>query len=340
MSTQELSNAVLAARISSYVSVGCSVVVFYDHLVLLPQEIRLIWSSKPSMWRTLFLLNRYVVPPCFIWMVYQLSNLSLASYSTLVSSIGQVAQRHQVIYRILIAVAALQQPAAFVFHRVYTIWNKRQFILIILVTSYACTYIGTVVLSIIAVVRFIIPDVSLDIQVACAAHGRSPFLVGAYSLPVILDLILLILTCWNALDRPIVTEHSTVMIGLVRDGIVYFAISLSLRLFNIVVFTRLGPEYINLSWPALWAIITAVVNRMILFGTNELREVQQQGFDPKGRLLGQLDLPFLLQNGIGSHTYLEPEDSSQGHSDSPTGTDIPLHSFLPKLEVSSRMSWF
>ncbi|KIJ57121.1 hypothetical protein M422DRAFT_773805 [Sphaerobolus stellatus SS14] len=295
MSVQDLATAVLAGRISSYVSVASSVVVFYDHILLLNQEIGLIWASKWSKWKALFLLNRYFVLPCFVWMGYQLSGLSSASYTAL-----------------------------------------RRSILIALVTLYISIYVTTIVLCTLDIVDSLAPHTSLQFRI-CALGDRLPLIAVAYSLPLILDVILLILTCWNALERPINIKQTTLTQELMRDGIVYFAISISLRVFNVIVFSKIAIVYTNLAWPALWAILTAVVSRMIIFGTKESQAVRLEGFDPKARLRGQLDIPFSYEHETSSLSSSYLENNLEEYSG--LGQNIQLQTILPEIMSNSRISW-
>jgi hypothetical protein len=50
---------------SSYLAVRTAagaVVLFYDHIMTLPDEHRFVWKAKPSFAKYAFLVNRYVVP--------------------------------------------------------------------------------------------------------------------------------------------------------------------------------------------------------------------------------------------------------------------------------------
>ena len=44
-----------------WVTAAGAVVLFYDHLITLPDECRFVWKAKPSFAKYAFLLNRYAV---------------------------------------------------------------------------------------------------------------------------------------------------------------------------------------------------------------------------------------------------------------------------------------
>jgi hypothetical protein len=52
------------------------VMVLYDHILTLPDEIALIWKSPPSLAKCAFLLNRYLVPVALIVVAFQMCGFS------------------------------------------------------------------------------------------------------------------------------------------------------------------------------------------------------------------------------------------------------------------------
>ncbi|KIJ50711.1 hypothetical protein M422DRAFT_777044 [Sphaerobolus stellatus SS14] len=92
-------------------------------------------------------------------------------------------------------------------------------------------------------------------------------LMVVYSVPIALDLLIFVLTFYNAFDRP---RHmdSALITQLVTDGIVYFVLLLTLRIFNIIIFAA-ADEFSASNF--IWAMITMLVNRMLITsGTIEL----------------------------------------------------------------------
>jgi len=119
--------------------------------------------------------------------------------------------------------------------------------------------------------------------------------VEAFALPIGLDVFLLILTLWNALDRPRRTQ-TTLMKQLYLDGIIYFCITTSLRMLNVVVIAKASIAYTQLSLYFFWAMIGLVLNRMLLVAGQAAYEVQVDD-TIYGRVtpVGQQASPFLFQ---------------------------------------------
>ncbi|OCH84701.1 hypothetical protein OBBRIDRAFT_741139 [Obba rivulosa] len=49
-----------------YSGIYLPALVFYDHILMLPRAVKLIWSRKLSCFTLLFYLNRYTI---FVWAV-------------------------------------------------------------------------------------------------------------------------------------------------------------------------------------------------------------------------------------------------------------------------------
>lgn len=136
----------------------------------------------------------------------------------------------------------------FVFHRIYAIWGYNKRLLQFLIPPYVCVYATAVALSIHTILHdflhltsYLGPPFN-----ECAFETRPIQLVVVWSLLVILDVYLVVLAGWNILERP--RETNTVIVRqLFNDGLGYFAISLTLRIFNIIVIAKLNLAYATLS---------------------------------------------------------------------------------------------
>ncbi|KIJ40907.1 hypothetical protein M422DRAFT_780568 [Sphaerobolus stellatus SS14] len=305
MELHYLENAIRAREAARFLSIAATVTLFYDHLLLLDQEVRLIWRAEGSRWKLAFLLNRYIVPACLVIAAYQESLISVTGYSDTVC---------KVVFSILplMGTVSLAISNSFVFFRIYAIWGYNPTILRILVATYVCTYLATLCLAITALSTETIPRIFYsEILKECTITGKLPLLAATWAVPLLLDVVLVALTVLNSLFRPLSIESSSLSMELLQDGAVYFVISLSLRIFNVVVYTSLDVIYATLPAVLIWAGITTVMNRMILLGSSVAYEIQLQGYDPEVRSRGQTDTPFKLPfdyDGDDSDADLTPMD--------------------------------
>jgi len=56
----------LLGRVDGYTAAAFSVLVVYDHLITLDNEVSMIWTLKWRLPKFLFLINRYIVPPLLL----------------------------------------------------------------------------------------------------------------------------------------------------------------------------------------------------------------------------------------------------------------------------------
>ncbi|KAG1772077.1 hypothetical protein EDD22DRAFT_478595 [Suillus occidentalis] len=64
-----------SCKISGRATVGL-VVLLWDHLLTVHDEVELVWRAQLSFPKLLFLFNRYVVPTCLIILTYATSGFS------------------------------------------------------------------------------------------------------------------------------------------------------------------------------------------------------------------------------------------------------------------------
>lgn len=76
----EYASIVYLYNVYNYCTMVSAVVIFYDFLLTLSQEVNLIWSTKPQGAALVFLCNRYVA---FIWSIFNV--LVVFSWSSLTS---------------------------------------------------------------------------------------------------------------------------------------------------------------------------------------------------------------------------------------------------------------
>ncbi|KIM33086.1 hypothetical protein M408DRAFT_62367 [Serendipita vermifera MAFF 305830] len=64
---------------SKYLSYATFALLIYDHLLTLPEEVKLVWLGRPSFVKALFLFNRYFVP---LFIAIDLATLSGSLHMT------------------------------------------------------------------------------------------------------------------------------------------------------------------------------------------------------------------------------------------------------------------
>ncbi|KAF8518898.1 hypothetical protein JB92DRAFT_2828603 [Gautieria morchelliformis] len=221
--------AVVGRNTTVYLTLAGFTILVYDHLLLLGEEIRVIWGARHGWEKTLFLVNKYMVIAYNVAIIYLLTNLS-SSNPTTSSCKGWVSMV------VMVNIAALATNNIFVVYRVYALWGHSRRILIMLASAFTIVY-GCVFTVGIA------GDVTYSaILSMCVLTQRPKLTIVAYAFPILFDIYLFALTIINALDRP--RDMQTTLVNqLYRDGAVYFVITLALRLFNIVIISTAHLAY-------------------------------------------------------------------------------------------------
>jgi hypothetical protein len=97
----------------------------------------------------------------------------------------------------------------------------------------------------------------------CITETTTPFLAGVWACPMLFEVVVLISTIWNAIDRP---THGSIplMRSLRRDGIVYFLSISAFRIINLALAATLRPDLAILLVFFIWSMTNLILNRSLL----------------------------------------------------------------------------
>lgn len=264
---RELITFVNAANATRYLTVAALVMLVYDHVLLLDEEVTLIWSTKAGWLKRIFYFNRYTVPifvliGCFgnsglirhglndsFCKIWNPLSITLLSVSLLVSNI-------------------------FIIQRVYALWNYNTTIWWILIGGCSVTYAIVIGVDIYAA-TLISSTLSYDSAInACVVSKRPKIAVYPLAIPIVYDLFLFALLVRNGLSRPTHLRTSLVK-RLHVEGAVFFFVTIGLRLMNIVIISSANLAYATFSLYFFWATITTTVNRMLLMLSSMASKTQR-----------------------------------------------------------------
>jgi len=309
----ELEVAITGITATKYLTAAGLVVLLYDHVLLFEEETRLIWPAKRSWSKFLFLFNRYTVPAYIIVTLYQQSGFKLAT-----AGLSTVFCKTWPLMAIFLNATTLAITNVFVVLRVYALWGHNRKILMVLIGSFTVAYLCVFVAGIFGAIG-LLPHLSYSIDLStCTVDVKPDLNMVAYAAPLLFDVFLFILTCWNALDRP---RHmqTPVVKQLYLDGAVYFIITLTLRLFNICVIAAADIAYVQLGNAFIWSMIPAVINRMLINISSTLED--PQSMEPLRQLVGrnQSETPFEFSglersDSVAYRLQSLTDTSSLGHS--------------------------
>ncbi|KAG8797468.1 hypothetical protein FRC17_007732, partial [Serendipita sp. 399] len=223
----ELSVALSNLTKCKYTSVAGLTVVLYDILLLLSDEVRLIWQ-KPRMnaSRIAYLINRYV-PPVF---------LIVANYHILVL-------------------------------RVLALYGAGRTLTIVIYTLFAISYgicLGITINAVIVIKEKAYFDPLVHV---CNIKSTPEIFRFIFLTPVFFEILIGGLTLWKGLQHAYVISHASAapMIHIMlRDGLIWFTSVVGLRLWNALIWVFLPQSLIYLGIYILWALVSTFVSRFFL----------------------------------------------------------------------------
>ncbi|KAJ3931243.1 MAG: hypothetical protein NXY57DRAFT_1008362 [Lentinula lateritia] len=241
------------------------VLLYYDHLLTLDAEIRLIWKRSRNSSRYLFLFNRYLA---------FFGNIA-AAYPVYSSSLTLSSCRYLVLYhRIFIALTQAIVTGILIL-RVYALYGCRRWFLVCFLGVLA---LGTATSIILVTVNGLSTSNLTSLSQGCrnvSSNAGAKMAIGWEGI-LLLDTILFALTLWKGYHHrlPIGTNRLGVSLFavVVRDGSIYFFIMASLNLVNIISFYTPGRLQGNFS-NFVGCISVTLMSRMML----DLHEAAEMG---------------------------------------------------------------
>ncbi|KAG9051719.1 hypothetical protein FS842_011185 [Serendipita sp. 407] len=229
---QELGVAVANITKCKYTSVAGLTVVIYDLLLLLPDEIRLVWQrSKMAPSRIAYFVNRYV-PPIFLLVAnYQLGGFRGPLTNELYARIAYLKwldylteQQLQVLARYI-----FPRPSIYLYLRnLYT-------------SSTSITVEASIVLKRNA---FFDPLVHI-----CNTNHTPRIFKFIFLTPIFFEILIGALTLWKCIQHAYLisnTSSAPMIYIILRDGLIWWTLVIGLRVWNALVWVFLPQSLIYL----------------------------------------------------------------------------------------------
>ncbi|KAJ7308628.1 hypothetical protein DFH08DRAFT_1051043 [Mycena albidolilacea] len=245
-----------------YLSAAGYVVLLYDHLLTLDDEVKYIWSAPTTIAKILFLTLRYMVPLFLTGETITRSGLVVIPMSdaTYAGWISITISNFLVLLRIWTTL-----PRG---HRLIT-WSLVFFIFMQLGSFAVTTW----------VISNMIPVLFFDPVAGFCSFSAKPNVAGLWIPGLIFEVVVFVTICWNALDRPraLGTDSETHITRLLfRDGVIYFIILFVLRVANTVLALVAHVSLIFVAVYFIWAGTTITTNRLIINSRRAVAETEQR----------------------------------------------------------------
>jgi len=236
-----------------FVSAVGLVILLYDHLLCLPDEVRFIWSARITSSKILFLGMRYIVPWVMILHTVQLSGLADVHLSDDFCQVWYAAG-------MVLGWVTLGINDWLVLLRLWILWDRnRKFILstlLVFLVSNAAVFILTVIM-----LTKMLPGMHFEPVIhLCSADSLSNIHIFRFLwLPgLIFQFVMVLSMAWKVFTCPDALKI------LIRDGYLYFLFLFAINLVNAMIVLNARVSLITLTIFFMWCFTTTATCRMIL----------------------------------------------------------------------------
>ncbi|KZT34939.1 hypothetical protein SISSUDRAFT_1052115 [Sistotremastrum suecicum HHB10207 ss-3] len=239
-----------------YLALTGYIVLVWDSTLMLPRERQYIWSAPSSPLKWIYLVKKYTAILFLTFaMITEMSGMEGVIKST--TAWFPIA--------ILLGTISIAVGDGIVLKRVCILWENRRSVYITLFMLWAAGTTAALCVSIFAISKFT-PDVTFDRDLnTCVPSNHIRLVSSAWGIPLIFDAAVMIMTCWNALDRPRqITTRLTMT--LTKDGIIYFLLidALALRKVNTIIFLKVPLSMLLAGFYCSWALAVTFTSRLVI----------------------------------------------------------------------------
>lgn len=244
------------AEASKYMTLVGFTVVFWDHICTFSDEVQFIWTAPKSFVKLLFLANRYITLACMAVAACLTSRLEHMSDAGCLVSVGLLG---------CFEMGSLASWDLLLLFRVQALWAGHRRIIVATSILYCVTYIGHAGVGLLSGIM-LIPHIYFDhLTNSCMVDDRPRPLAVLWSFALFYETVLFTLTILRLImDRKSDELENPLMKSLYCGQILYNVVIIGVRVFSLVVFAALPPSLFFMGVYFIWAIITALVTRMML----------------------------------------------------------------------------
>ncbi|KAJ7905052.1 hypothetical protein B0H13DRAFT_2663233 [Mycena leptocephala] len=252
------------------VSAAGLVILIYDHLLSLPDEVRLVWSAKFTSSKILFLALRYCVPIVMIVHTVQLAGLSNITLPDTVCKVWYTIS-------ILVGWLAFAINDWLVLLRLWILWDRNRTLILCTLFVFIASNTTVFVLTIFSFTSVIPNSVFIPVLDICAPD--KPFVTTHFRVLWLPEVLFQLMTVcalgWK------IHLHPQTFNALLRDGYLYFLCLFGkyrsgettmpllttksvINLVNQIVVFVVRPTLLFLTALFVWCFTTTATCRMIL----------------------------------------------------------------------------
>lgn len=250
-----VSQSIRDASTSRYFIAAGAVVLFYDHLITLPDECRFVWKAKPSFAKYAFLLNRYAVLSVMV--------LVLPATCGIGPTLSNLQCQCIVLATGMASIISMGIANALILLRVLVLWQDNRNITRRLWGGYLLSLLVTASMMLLTCIKAL-PGIrwSTDTR-TCVPAMKTPFLPAGYGAPIFFEVLVIYLVAYHALSTPR-TARMPLNRSLRQNGLAFFTTVFFLRLVSMFAAIYVRASLVFLTVFFIWASVTVNLSHSIL----------------------------------------------------------------------------
>ncbi|KAK0444566.1 uncharacterized protein EV420DRAFT_1003068 [Desarmillaria tabescens] len=278
-----------------YSALASGVIVLFDHLITLDDEVDLVWRSHWSIGKLLFIINRYYTLLSVIFNYYGLFMMPL---SESVSHRFFQWQGWTGLIACMIAEVILQM-------RLYALYLLNKKVLALMVTSFIiCSASAAVIMGI------VLSKLSMSYTLAgtsfCAPNGIPDYFYTFWIPTIAFESLLCGLALFRGFqtfssDGPLFSSGRHLVSILIRDSVFYFVVMFATYLTNLLVWTAAPADLLEIPIGFSVTFSCVMSNRIILNVRRANQEVTESKATGSPEQRSKKDMDLLGDQAYVSH---------------------------------------
>ncbi|KAF7792648.1 hypothetical protein EIP86_003745 [Pleurotus ostreatoroseus] len=234
-----------------YAEVASSVIIVYDHIITLDQEIELIWKSGWSWGKCLFLLNRYYTLFVVVFNNYGQSMKRPVSCPPSEFSASAIRLKHQSFstgwfrWQGATGITSFIMGELILQLRLYALWDLNKMVLAFMGTVFLCAVAASAAIMGHALTQIDAASFSIfGLSICAPLNLQSVTYFYAFWIPIIISetvlcglAMLRAFQGWRRRSTLLASGRALVRV-LIRDSILYFVIMFVVYLCNTIIFVQ------------------------------------------------------------------------------------------------------
>ncbi|KAF9035722.1 hypothetical protein BDZ89DRAFT_480978 [Hymenopellis radicata] len=226
-------------RLSTYFDVSATALYVFDYLLTLEQEVDLIWGSKWTITKLLYLVTRYstfVTAGVFLWTDVT-PNMSAENCLVVYKMDGWLATAGVVLAEVILTL------------RTWAVWNRHRFLTVCMPVLFLAHFVAvfTVMGIFLSSIQFLIlplPDLK-----GCLVSAANPIFRWDFITSMMYEgvmLLLMVAKSYQQFREAREISSSRLLNVILKDGVMYYLYLSVLNITNIIVISSVAPDLLSL----------------------------------------------------------------------------------------------